>query len=113
MDSDTWVGLALGDTGMAPDTDMIQVDGANQIVYDKTSSGYQNPASDAEDNVISTSTFTESSFGNILTVEISRDLDTGDSSDYVVPSSASFDLGWAIKTTSATLSQKHDQAGSL
>ena len=111
MESDTWVGLSLGSPDMAPGTDMIQVDGANQEVYDKTSSGYQNPASDSADNL--TSTFTESSNGSILTVEISRDLDTGDSSDYVVPSSAAFDIGWAIKTTSATLSQKHDQAGSL
>ena len=68
MDADTWVGLSLGSTGMAPNTDMIQVDGANQVVYDKTSSGYQNPSSDSVDNL--TATFTESSNGSILTVEI-------------------------------------------
>ena len=40
MQKDTWMGLALGSSGMAVNTDMIQVDGTNKKVYDKTSSGY-------------------------------------------------------------------------
>ena len=106
MEKDSWMGLSLGSTGMAPNTDMIQVDGANQVVYDKMSSGYQNPSSDSIDNL--SATFTESGNGNLLFVEISRALDTGDSTDYVIPTTSSFALGWAIKTSSATLSQKHN-----
>ena len=104
MEADTWVGIGLGSTGMATGTDMIQVDGANQVVYDKVSSGYQFPSTDDTDNL--TSTFTEN--GNLLTVVITRDLDTEDSDDYVIPSNTSWYMGWAIKTTSATLNQIHD-----
>ena len=75
MEADTWVGLGLGSTGMAANTDMIQIDGANRVVFDKVSSGYQFPSTDTTDNL--TSTFTED--GSLLTVVITRDLDTSDS----------------------------------
>ena len=82
MVPDTWVGLALGSTGMSQGTDMIQIDGGNRVVYDKTSSGYQNPSTDTTDNL--SYTFTENSNGSLLTVEITRALDTGDSNDYLI-----------------------------
>ena len=85
MEADTWLGLALGSTGMASGTDMIQIDGANQVVYDKTSSGYQNPSTDSSSADDLSATFTEVG-GDLLTVVITRALDTGDSDDYVVPS---------------------------
>ena len=57
IENDSWVGLALGAAGMAPGTDLIQIDGANRIVYDKVSAGYQYPTTDYIDNL--TYTFEE------------------------------------------------------
>ena len=84
MVPDTWVGLSLGSTGMSSGTDMIQIDGENRVVYDKTSSGYQNPSNDQTDNLTDSYTFTENSSGSLLNVEIRRPLDTGDSNDYLI-----------------------------
>ncbi len=41
----TWMGLVLGDSGMAPGADMVQIkaDGINSRVYDKFSAGYISP----------------------------------------------------------------------
>ena len=40
MLKNTWLGLGLGAKGMAADTDMIQIDGENQKVFDMTSVGF-------------------------------------------------------------------------
>ena len=80
--NDSWVGLALGDSGMTPGTDLIQIDGANQLVYDKVSSGYQYPTTDGTGHL--TATFTDVG-NNWFEVLIKRPLDTGDSQDYVLP----------------------------
>ena len=75
MVSDTWMGIGLGSTGMAENTDMIQIDGANKVVYDKYSSGYQYPSTDTTNHL--EADFVED--GELLTVTISRALDTNDS----------------------------------
>ena len=70
------MGIVLGDSGMTTGADMIQVDGANQLVYDKISSGYQYPSSDTQQDL--TATWTD--IGNdVMEVVIERALDTGDS----------------------------------
>ena len=76
----SWVGLALGATGMATGTDMIQIDGANSAVFDKTSAGYMNPSTDSTDNLTGTFTSIDSSNTSVI---IERALDTGDAADYV------------------------------
>ena len=45
MPDNSWLGLVLGDSGMAPGADMIQIkaDGINSRVYDKFSQGYISP----------------------------------------------------------------------
>ena len=100
----------MGDSGMTPGTDLIQIDGANQQVYDKVSSGYQYPTTDGTGHL--TATFTDVG-NNWLEVSIKRPLDTGDSQDYVLPTGTYFKLGWAIRYSSATLSLKHNISGSL
>ena len=100
----------MGDSGMTPGTDLIQIDGANQVVYDKVSSGYQYPTTDGTGHL--TATFTDVG-NNWLEVSIKRPLDTGDSQDFVLPTGTYFKLGWAIRYSSATLSLKHNISGSL
>ena len=94
LEKDSWVGLALGAAGMAPGTDIIQIDGANREVYDKVSAGYQYPTTDYINNL--TATFTEVN-ESWLEVEIKRPLDTEDLQDFVIPTNESFEVGWAIR----------------
>ena len=76
LSTSSWMGIVLGDSGMTTGADMIQVDGANQLVYDKISSGYQYPSSDTQQDL--TATWTD--IGNdVMEVVIERALDTGDS----------------------------------
>ena len=39
MPKSSWVGIGLGAPDMTADTDMIQIDGGNQVVYDRYSIG--------------------------------------------------------------------------
>ena len=94
LENDSWVGLALGQAGMAPGTDMIQIDGANRVAYDKVSAGYQYPSSDTIDNLEATFTEINESWIEVL---IKRPLDTEDSQDYVLPTNTEFKIGWAIR----------------
>ena len=48
MTTSSWVGLILGDSETSVGADMIQIDGANKVVYDKISAGYQYPSTDTE-----------------------------------------------------------------
>ena len=75
MKKETWVGLALGDSGMAEGTDMWQIDGERLIAHDKISSGYAYPSTDGNQDL--DYTFTDIG-NNLLEVAIIRDLDTGD-----------------------------------
>ena len=111
MESGTWLGLVLGSSGMASGSDMIQIDGTNEVAYDKVSAGYQYPSTDTTDD-LTVAPFNNLG-GGILEVTITRDLDTGDSQDYVIPADADFTMGWAINSVSDTLTEKHDQAGSF
>ena len=42
-----------------------------------------------------------------------RQLDTEDPEDFVLPMDTAFTIGWAVLTDSATLTTKHNQAGSF
>ena len=77
MKDNSWMGLVLGDSGMTPGADMIQIlaDGINSRVYDKFSQGYISPANDGEKNLSATFRFFE---GDYIRFTIERDLDTGD-----------------------------------
>ena len=73
--------MGLGATGMAENTDMIQIDSEAQIAYDKISVGYRAPASDKNDSLEATFAPMD---GEMVEVTIRRKLDTGDLSDYVL-----------------------------
>ena len=87
---------------------MIQIDGENQVVHDKISAGYQYPSSDTVDHIETSPTWTQDTNDGSLTVTFKRLLDTEDSEDFVIPVDTEFDLGWAIRTTSAVLTSYHD-----
>ena len=42
-----------------------------------------------------------------------RELDTGDSSDFLIPVDKEFDLGWAVNIDSNDLLAKHSEAGAM
>ena len=75
METGTWVGLVLGASDMTTGSDMIQIDGTNQVAYDKVSAGFQYPTTDTTDDL--TATFSDLGAG-IIGVKITRALDTGD-----------------------------------
>ena len=106
----SWVGLSLGSSGMATGTDMIQIDGTAKKAYDKVSSGYQYPSTDTSDDL--TATFTDVDSANTY-VLIERDLDTNDAQDYVIPTDTEFTIGWAVLTTSSTMTSQHNRDGSF
>ena len=110
MVRDTWLGLALGSPNMTPGTDLWQISGTTLQALDKISSGYMSPSSDGVSDL--DAQFVDIG-NNLLEVTIVRSLDTSDSQDYVLPAEQEFNLGWAIKTTSAIMSSKHDKAGSF
>ena len=97
MKDNSWMGLVLGNSGMAPGSDMIQIkaNGVNSRVYDKFSQGYISPAIDGEKDLASTFRFFE---GGFIRFTISRPLDTGDANDFLIQADQEFDLGYAINS---------------
>ena len=113
MKDGTWMGLVLGDVGMAPGSDMIQIkaNGTNSRVYDKFSTGYISPPIDSDKNLQATFRFFE---GGFIRFTIKRALDTGDSqNDFLLPLEKSFELGWAVNSDTNNLLKKHNSAGGL
>ena len=85
MKDGSWMGLVLGNAGMSPGSDMIQImaNGVNSRVYDKFSQGFISPPEDSNDNLDATFRFFD---GDFIRFTIERDLDTGDSEhDFVLP----------------------------
>ena len=114
MLKNTWVGISLGAAGMNPGIDMIQIDGTGLAVFDKTSTGWSAPSTDAKNGLTGTATFTPVAGTNFLDVQIKRALDTGYSTNYVLETDKDITFGWAVRTTSpTTLEKKHDRAGSF
>ena len=113
MKDGTWLGLVLGDSGMAFGADMIQIkaDGINSRVYDKFSQGYISPPQDTEKNLL------DNKFrffdGNWVRFTLRRALDTGDRRDFVLPVDSEFDLGWAVHSETNDLLAQHNKAGAL
>ena len=115
MKNNSWMGLVLGDAGMAPGSDMIQImaNGVNSRVYDKFSQGYISPPEDSKDNINTESTFRFFD-DDFIRFTLVRDLDTGDADkDFLIPVEQEFDLGWAVLTDSSNLLSKHSDAGGL
>ena len=110
MQTGSWVGLTLGDSGMSTNSDMIQIDADNERVYDMTSAGYRSPNTDSSENFVST---TWSTVSGGKKVDIKRKLDTNDSKDYVIPTDTYFDLGWAVNTSTSTITNKHNKKGNF
>ena len=113
MPDNSWLGLVLGDSGMAPGADMIQIkaDGINSRVYDKFSQGYISPPQDPEKNLLDNKfRFFE---GGVVRFTLTRELDTGDAADFLIPVDNEFDLGWAVNTETSDLLQKHTKAGAM
>lgn len=113
MRDNSWMGIVLGESGMGPGADMIQIkaEGINSRVYDKFSQGYISPAEDGQNNLDATFRFFE---GDQIRFTITRALDTGDSEqDYLVPVDQEFDLGWAINYKNNEILNKHNEAGGL
>ena len=44
---------------------------------------------------------------------LTRELDTGDEQDFVIPIDEEFDLGWAVNDKSNDLLAKHKKAGAM
>ena len=113
MKDGTWLGLVLGDSGMAFGADMIQIkaDGINSRVYDKFSQGYISPPQDTEKNLL------DNKFrffdGDWVRFTLRRALDTGDRRDFVLPVDSEFDLGWAVHSETNDLLAQHNKAGAL
>jgi len=113
MKDQTWMGLVLGDAGMTPGADMVQIkaDGINSRVYDKFSTGYISPPQDASKDL------TDNKFrffeGGYVRFTLVRELDTGDSSDFLIPVDKEFDLGWAVNLDTNDLLSKHSEAGAM
>ena len=84
MLKNTWVGISLGAAGMNPGTDMIQIDGTGLAAFDKTSTGWSAPSTDAKNGLTGTPIFTPVPGSNFLDVKIKRALDTGYSTNYVL-----------------------------
>ena len=86
MKDNSWLGLVLGDAGMSPGADMIQIkaEGINSRVYDKFSQGYISPPIDSSKDIGQpTFRFFEDDF---IRFTVRRKLDTGDSTnDFVLP----------------------------
>ena len=107
------MGLVLGDSGMAPGADMVQIkaDGINSRVYDKFSAGYISPPQDARKDL------TDNKFrffpGGYIRFTLVRKLDTGDSSDFLIPVDQEFDLGWAVNENTNDLLSKHSDSGAV
>ena len=115
MKDNSWLGLVLGDAGMSPGSDMIQImaDGVNSRVYDKFSQGYISPPLDSKDNINTESTLRIFD-DDFIRFTLVRDLDTGDADkDFLIPVEQEFDLGWAVLTDSSNLLSKHSNAGGL
>ena len=96
MKDQTWLGLVLGSGGMAPGSDMIQVkaDGINSRVYDKFSQGFVAPPVDARNDLTrSVFRFFE---GGYIRFQLTRKLDTGDATDFLIPVQKEWELGWAV-----------------
>ena len=113
MKDNTWMGLVLGDSGMAPGSDMIQIkaNGIHSRVYDKFSQGYISPANDREKDIPATFRFFE---GGYIRFTLRRALDTGDTAnDFLIPIEQEFDLGYAINDESNDLLLKHSKAGAV
>ena len=113
MKDNSWMGLVLGNAGMAPGADMIQImaNGVNSRVYDKFSQGYISPPVDESTNLDATFRFFE---GGFIRFTIERDLDTGDSThDYLIPTDQEFDLGWAVNHKTNEMLSKHTDAGAI
>ena len=75
----SWLGLTLGDGGMTPNSDMIQLNGDTEEIHDMTSSGYKAPDQDSTKNLSAS----WSTYSNTKTATVYRNLDTGDAKDYV------------------------------
>ena len=103
MGSMSWFGLALGDIGMSPGTDMISFhrgfDGADYDVNDRVSIGYQPPDFDESNDLIQhpgNAIEMDNDSEDKATIFIRRRLDTGDMQDFVIPLDEEFFVGYAV-----------------
>ena len=106
----SWIGIGFGTQEMGTDNDMIMCSTSSSgecTCYDMTSTGNQAPAEDSTSNI---STTTSTSQGGAL-CKVTRDLDTSDADDYVLPLNTEFDIIWATNLSSTSVTDKHETYG--
>ena len=120
MMSNSWFGLALGNKDMTKDGDMITFHRQNYdydyFFQDRYSVGYQPPAVDEINNLANHPVRSiEFDADGRATLFARRALDTGDSSDFVIPLDQEFNVGYAVNGSSSDISiyTKHQTAGSV
>ena len=116
--SDAWVGLVLGGSPgrMTAEDDMVIffANGADSAFGDYISKGFKAPTEDSLKDLLSHPDHNVDIDGGLVTIFARRALDTSDSEDFVIPLDQEFNLGYAFKTGSNSLSTgRHDNAETI